>query len=100
MNFGCVVDEPFHGVAPEATLIGIKVLGADGSGSFSDVIAGINYGADQSPSGGRCDVMNLSLGAGLFSGTCDGDSAAVAANAAVDAGVVVVASSGNDNYKG
>ena len=96
VNFGCVGSEPFHGVAPRATLIGIKVLNANGSGSFSDVIAGINYGADQSASGGRCDVINMSLGGGAFSGTCDGDSAAAAANAAVDAGVVVVSSSGND----
>ena len=98
VDFGCVGLEPFHGIAPQATLIGIKVLGASGSGSFSDVIAGINYGADQSPSGARCDVINMSLGAGAFSGTCDGDSAAAAANNAVDAGVVVIASSGNDGF--
>ena len=96
VDFGCVGSEPFQGVAPQATLIGIKVLNASGSGSFSDVIAGINYGADQTASGGRCDVINMSLGGGAFSGTCDSDSAAAAANAAVDAGVVVVASSGND----
>ena len=64
VDFGCVGSEPFQGVAPQATLIGIKVLDANGSGSFSDVIAGLNYGADQSGSGGRCDVMNLSLGGG------------------------------------
>ena len=98
VDFGCVGLEPFHGIAPQATLIGIKVLGASGSGSFSDVIAGINYGADQSPSGARCDVINMSLGAGAFSGTCDGDSAAAASNNAVDAGVVVIASSGNDGF--
>ncbi|MCH7870986.1 MAG: S8 family serine peptidase [Planctomycetes bacterium] len=96
VNFGCVGSEPFQGIAPQATLIGIKVLDANGSGSFSDVIAGINYGADQTASGGRCDIINMSLGGGAFSGTCDGDSAAAAANNAVDAGVVVVASSGND----
>jgi serine protease AprX len=98
VNFGCVGSEPFHGVAPEATLIGLKALSSTGSGSFSNIIAAIDYGADQSPSGGRCDVINMSLGGGQFSGTCDGDSAAAAANNAVDAGVVVVASSGNNNY--
>ena len=72
------------------------MLDANGSGSFSDVIAGINYGADQTASGGRCDIINMSLGGGTFTGTCDSDSAAAAANNAVDAGVVVVASSGND----
>ena len=98
VDFGCVGSEPFQGIAPLATLIGIKVLNANGSGSFSDVIAGINYGADQTASGGRCDVINLSLGGGQFSGTCDGDSGAAAANNAVDAGVVVVSSSGNDGF--
>ena len=33
--------EPLQGVAPAATLIGVKVLGATGSGTSSDVIAGI-----------------------------------------------------------
>jgi subtilisin family serine protease len=97
-NFGCDGAEPFQGVAPEATLIGVKVLNAFGSGSFSDVIAGIDHCADQSPSGGRADVINMSLGGGAFTGACDGDSAASAANSAVDAGVVVVVSSGNDAF--
>lgn len=96
VDFGCVGSEPFHGVAPNATLVGIKVLNSSGSGSFSGIIAGIDYGANQTASGGRCDVINMSLGGGAFSGTCDGDSAAAAANNAVDAGVVVVASSGNE----
>ncbi len=96
VNFGCVGSEPFQGVAPRATLIGLKALDSGGSGSFSNIIAAINYGANQTASGGRCDVINMSLGGGAFSGTCDGDSAAAAANNAVDAGVVVVASSGNE----
>lgn len=98
VDFGCVGSEPFQGVAPNATLIGVKVLDAGGGGSFSNVIAGINYCADQTASGGRADVINMSLGGGQFSGNCDSDSAAAAANAAVDAGVVVVASSGNDDF--
>ncbi len=92
----CSVSTPLQGVAPGATLIGIKVLDATGSGFNSDVIAGINYAADQSAAGGRCDVMNLSLGGGVFTGTCDGDSSAIAANNAVSNGVVVVASAGNE----
>ena len=85
-----------QGVAPAATLIGVKVLSSSGSGSWSNVIAGMDYCADQTASGGRADVMNLSLGGGKFSGACDGDSAATAANNAVDAGTVVVASAGNE----
>ncbi len=92
----CGVSTPLQGVAPAATLIGIKVLDANGSGFNSDVLAGINYAADQTASGGRCDVINLSLGGGVFTGTCDSDSSAVAVNNAVANGVVVVAAAGNE----
>ena len=87
----------FQGIAPGATIIGIKVLDADGTGLESDILAGINYGADQSLSGGKCDVMNMSFGGALSSSTCDNDSIAIAANNAVDQGVVVIASSGNQD---
>ncbi len=92
----CSVSTPLQGVAPAATLIGIKVLDATGSGLNSDVLAGINYAADQTASGGRCDVINLSLGGGVFTGVCDSDSSAIAVNNAVAAGVVVVAAAGNE----
>ena len=35
---------PFQGVAPDVKLLGYKVLNQFGSGSFSDVIAGIEAG--------------------------------------------------------
>ncbi len=89
--------EPFQGVAPEATLIGVKILNQFGGGYDSDIIAGIDYCADQKPSGGRADVISLSIGTGNYSGPCS-HSWAVAANNAVANGVVVVAASGNNNY--
>lgn len=46
------------GVTSRTTLIGVKVLGADGSGSFSAIIDGILYAADHG-----ADVANMSLGA-------------------------------------
>ena len=46
------------GVAPDATLHAVKVLNDWGSGSYSDIAAGIEYVADQG-----WDVANLSLGA-------------------------------------
>ncbi len=94
----CTVSSPLQGVAPNATLIGVKVLDQNGSGSFSNVIAGIDYCADQTASGGRADVINMSLGAGQFTTACDSDSAAAAANNAVNNGVVVVAAAGNDGF--
>jgi subtilisin family serine protease len=45
-------------VAPDARLIGVKVLNCTGSGSFGDIIAGIDYASSIG-----ADVINLSLGA-------------------------------------
>ncbi|UCE59670.1 MAG: S8 family serine peptidase [Phycisphaerales bacterium] len=88
---------PFQGVAPEATLIGCKVLNFAGGGYDSDIIAGIDYCADQSASGAQADVISMSIGTGNYSGPCT-HSWAVAANNAVANGVVAVAASGNENY--
>jgi subtilisin family serine protease len=81
----------YPGVARGATLIGVKVLNSAGGGAGSDVIAGIDHCAGPA----NADVINLSLGGGSFSGTCDSETIAVAGNNAVTNGVVVVASSGN-----
>ena len=85
-------------MAPKATLIGVKVLDENGGGYESDVIAGIEHCADPDLPNGPTDVINLSLGGDGFSGNCDSDSVAEAANNAVDTGVVVVAAAGNDGY--
>jgi len=97
VDFGCGAGaEPFQGVAPAATLIGVKILNSGGGGFDSDIIAGINHCANQTSTGGRADVINLSIGTGNFVGVCT-HSWAVAANNAVANGVVVVAASGNEN---
>ncbi len=81
------------GMAPEATLFAYRVFGCEGS---SDVIVeaidrALDPNGDSDPSD-RVDVINMSLGSD-FGTPQDADS--VATNAAVDAGVVVVASAGN-----
>jgi subtilisin family serine protease len=48
------------GVTSRTTLIGVKVLGANNSGSLAGVLAGITYAADQG-----ADIANMSLG-GFF----------------------------------
>ena len=93
----CDGSEPFQGIAPEATLIGVKILNQFGGGFSSDIIAGINHCADPNLPNGPADVINLSIGTGQFSGGCT-HSWAVAANNAVDAGVTVVAASGNEAF--
>lgn len=50
----------FAGVTSRTTLIGVKVLGADGSGSFAAIMNGILWAADHG-----ADVANMSLGGGF-----------------------------------
>ena len=74
------------GVATESTLHAVKVLDKRGSGSFSDVAAGIKYTADQG-----WDVGSMSLGASSGSSTVKD-----ACQYAYDKGVLLVAAAGND----
>jgi len=80
-----------YGVAKNASLIAVKVLGCGGSGSWAGVISGIQYVADQRTITGRPSVANLSLGGGFQAAV----NAAV--DAAVQAGVVMVIAAGNNN---
>lgn len=73
------------GVAP-VDILPIRVLGTCGSGSGSDVAAGIIYAADNG-----ADVINLSLGSPVAT-QIELD----AVNYAYTAGVVIVAAAGND----
>ena len=74
------------GVAPDASILPVKVLDSSGSGSDSDVAAGIVWAADH---GAR--VVNLSLG-GPETSTVLADAVAYARHQ----GVVIVAAAGND----
>ncbi|WP_411968336.1 S8 family peptidase [Haloferax sp. YSSS75] len=73
------------GVSTEATLHAVKVLDKRGSGSFSDIAAGIEYTADQG-----WDVGSMSLGASSGSQTVKD-----ACTYADDRGVFLVAAAGN-----
>jgi serine protease AprX len=88
---------PVQGIAPDATIIAVKVVNSVGGGAESNIIAGIDYCADQSPEGGRADIINLSIGTGQFSGPCL-HSLARAANDAAAQGVVVVVAAGNSGF--
>lgn len=92
------------GVAPEATLISVKVLGSDGSGSFSGITAGIDYLAGLTGSD-TVQVVNMSIGA--FCSVCtDGNTSNAdpeiqtfhnAVIALVETGVTVVVAAGNES---
>jgi serine protease AprX len=80
------------GVAPGSSLVGVKVLDANGSGSMSNVTAGIDWAVQNKDVYG-IRVLNLSLGTSQSS---DGtDSTSVAVNNAVNAGLVVAVAAGN-----
>ena len=76
-----------NGVAPHALLLNGKVLNDQGSGTFTTVINGINWAAEQG-----AHVINLSLGASSH----DTDSPLNrAVRDAMNAGIVVAVASGN-----
>jgi serine protease AprX len=79
----------FSGVAPAAELMNVKVMDDSGSGRISDAIQGIDYAVNNG-----ADIIVLSLGAET---ECDGsDPLSQAADNAVEQGVAVVVSAGNN----
>lgn len=77
-----------YGVAKKATVYPIRVLGCNGSGANSGVIAGVDWVAANHK---KPAVANMSLG-GASSTALD-----TAVNNAIAAGVTFVAAAGNDN---
>jgi len=76
------------GVAPGATIIPVKVLDSRGSGSYSGVIAGVDYvGAN----GNNGDVANLSLGGPVSQALDD------AVLAASNNGIIFALAAGNES---
>ncbi len=81
------------GIAPGASLVNVRVLGADGTGYTSDVIAGIDW-VIAHKAAYNIRVINLSLGHPVFE-SCTLDPLCQEVQKAVDAGLVVVAAAGN-----
>jgi len=100
-----------YGVAKKATIIGVKVLGDDGSGSNSGVIAGLQWAAENAEDAGAINtsvsplllstpmeamlilqVANMSLGSRIKSVAVNNAVAAV-----VRMGMTVCVAAGNDN---
>ncbi|MFT9488200.1 MAG: S8 family peptidase [Tepidibacillus sp.] len=76
------------GVAPQASLYAIKVLDQYGSGSYSDVVAGIEWAITN-----HMDIVNMSLGGSNSSRTLQ-----TAVDNACNAGILLVAAAGNNGY--
>ena len=89
------------GMAPQANLWAVKVLDATGRATSVSLLSGLNSVYAQRNSFGGVRVVNMSLGGGgPYNSDCDGlfTSDAMVINTLVAAGIVVVASSGNDTF--
>ena len=80
-----------RGVAPLASILPVKVLGDDGSGTTAGIIRGIKWVINEDGGSRRADVINMSLGGYYF------DVEYMRATAeAIRSGIVIVAAAGND----
>lgn len=87
------------GVAPEASLYAVKIYGCAGQGTDM-VIAGLEWAVDPNRDGDfadRADVINLSFGTPFGQGSRIENEAL---QRAIELGVVIVASVGNDSQRG
>jgi subtilisin family serine protease len=94
---GTTVDGKINGVAPEATVIPVRVIGQDNSGTVSTVARGVVYMADlkAGPLANHPVVINLSIG------SFEQDPLENAAlDYAIGKGVIVVVSAGNQGTAG
>ncbi|KES04887.1 hypothetical protein BU52_22875 [Streptomyces toyocaensis] len=79
-----------HGIAKNATVVGVRIMNCSGSGAWSDVIAGIDWVAsDHDP--GEPAVANMSIGGATMRSVNDAVAAAVAD------GVTFVVAAGNED---
>ncbi len=86
-------DHLYHGVAPAAGLVGVKVLDSQGGASTSTIIAGVNWVVANRALYG-IEAINLSL---RIPGCSDGtDALSTAVNSAQAAGLVVIVAAGNE----
>ncbi len=76
------------GVAAGATVVGVKVLNKRGSGTMTDIIAGVDYVAANAANG---DVANMSLGGGIY------EPLDLAVQALGESGVLVALAAGNES---
>jgi serine protease AprX len=83
----------YQGLAPRASLVAVKVLGQDGSGSVSTIISGVQW-CVSNRGAYNLRVLNLSLGYIPGEGYTT-DPLCQAVEAAVQAGIVVCAAAGN-----
>jgi cysteine-rich repeat protein len=95
------------GAAPDAEIVAVKVLDANGEGSFSDTAAALDWVlTERDVAGGPVEgtrIVNISLGDGVEhddpgASPCTGSNTANAIAALYGEGVAVFAASGNEGF--
>jgi serine protease AprX len=86
------------GIAPQASLVSVRVLNEAGQGTSSSLLAGLQWVLDHKDQYG-IRVLNLSLGHPIYEPP-DVDPLVQAVEELWDAGIVVVCSAGNDGRLG
>ncbi|AOT70542.1 S8 family peptidase [Geosporobacter ferrireducens] len=87
------IKEDYKGIAPEASIIGVKVLDENGSGKTSDILAGLQWVIDTKDMY-NTKVVCMSLGSPAEN-PYNKDPLARAVSAAVQQGLTVVVAAGN-----
>mmetsp|Transcript_13606 Transcript_13606/g.37606 ORF Transcript_13606/g.37606 Transcript_13606/m.37606 type:complete len:811 (+) Transcript_13606:101-2533(+) len=86
------------GIAPDAGIIAVKVLGDDGTGSYSGIVAALDFLIGYKTDGNPLDVINMSLGTPPVNGICNEYGAYERTFRELRAlGVLSIAAAGNDN---
>jgi len=86
----------YKGTAPDASIVGVKVLNNDGGAKVSDIIEGIDW-VIQNRDKYNIRIINMSIG--VPSAGFQFDPIDKAVERAVNAGIVVVAAAGNEGPK-
>jgi serine protease AprX len=81
------------GIAPNASLISLKVLDQNGKGTISNIIAALGWVAVNAKAN-NIRVVNMSVGAGVYESYWS-DPLTLAAKKLTDRGIIVVAAAGN-----
>jgi subtilisin family serine protease len=90
---GCTIR--VRGVAPDASLVGLKAIASNGFGTTSAIVQAVDYAVNVD----KVDVINESLGSNPYPDN-NTDPWSVANRAAIAAGVTIVASSGDAGING
>ena len=93
-------DNSERGLSQDASIVAVKTLDANGTGDFIDTILAIEWCSNiTNRDAYNISIISMSLGEGIYEGSCDGANTyglANASNAAAESGIFVVAATGND----